>query len=545
MKSKADNNNFYRDVTFSIIDFETTGLSPLRDRAIEVGIVKIKNGKILDRFSSFINPGILLPEFITNLTGITNDDLSDAPAFEYIASKIKSFIMDSVLVAHNLQFDYSFLRSEFERADIEIPQLKTLCTVKLSKFSFPDLKSKSLKNLVKHLHIRHVNVHRALGDAEATAKVLIKILVLLSNNPEITSIDKLISLTQYSPSKIQNVSININQNAIPKNPGVYFFKNKFDKIIYIGKSKSLKDRIKNHFQESASTNSHKIAKRASSVEIKETNSELTALIAEAEYIKEFNPDYNSLLKRYPKSYFLKFRLHNKFPVPEEVASFSFDGDDYFGPFVRRKDVNTLIETINNSFELRECSDKILSKSISCYLQDIQRCIAPCENNNGDKYSKELEKVYDFLAGNNTFVTDRLLRKMKIFSDSKKYEQAADIRDSLNNIFKNINKLSVFSEPINKTNAVIKVSCANKSDLILIKWGKVYIQNFDNCKKEYFNTLIDDYYKGTIFIDNDLDEKNLERMRIILSWIIKNKSQIKIFYLKNYPDKNTLLSSVLT
>ena len=116
------------DSTFCVLDFETTGLSGIHNRVIEIGLVKIRNKKIIDTYSSFINPKVFLHDKIKELTGIQDDDLIDAPAFEDIALKIKTFIKGTVLVAHNLSFDFSFLTNEFKRAEIELPPLQTLCT---------------------------------------------------------------------------------------------------------------------------------------------------------------------------------------------------------------------------------------------------------------------------------------------------------------------------------------------------------------------------------------------------------------------------------
>ncbi len=144
----------FSEATFSVIDFETTGTSPKNSRAIEIGIVKIENLKIVDSYQSLINPGHLIPPFISSLTGIENEDVIDAPSFEDISQEIKDFIEDTILVGHNLPFDYAFLSGEFERAEIILPKLQQVCTLKLSRSLFPELKSKALGSMVKHFRIK-------------------------------------------------------------------------------------------------------------------------------------------------------------------------------------------------------------------------------------------------------------------------------------------------------------------------------------------------------------------------------------------------------
>jgi DNA polymerase III epsilon subunit family exonuclease len=171
----------FSDATYCVIDFETTGTSPKNSRAIEIGIVKIEKLKIVDSYQSLINPNQYIPPFITSLTGIDNNDILDAPSFDEISDDIKNFIDGSILVGHNLPFDYAFLKNEFERSEIILPTLQQVCTLKLSRSLFPKLKSKALGSMVKYFKIRHRDVHRALGDATATAKIFLKIIEKLAN----------------------------------------------------------------------------------------------------------------------------------------------------------------------------------------------------------------------------------------------------------------------------------------------------------------------------------------------------------------------------
>ena len=133
-----------KEAEFAVLDFETTGTSAKHNRVIEVGIVQVKNLKIMNSFQSFINPGDRIPPFITSLTGIKDEDVHDAPFFDEVTSEMLDFIGDSVIVAHNLPFDFSFLKNELSRAELLTPKNQTLCTLKLARKLYPELKSKSL-----------------------------------------------------------------------------------------------------------------------------------------------------------------------------------------------------------------------------------------------------------------------------------------------------------------------------------------------------------------------------------------------------------------
>ncbi len=527
----------FEEEEFSVFDFETTGVSARSDKVIEIGIVRLKKGKIVDTFSSFINPGRPIPFFITNLTGITNADVEGAPFFDELFPKIKEFIEGSVLVAHNLSFDLNFLKNECLNAELEVPQNDAICTLKIARKIYPGLASKSLGGLVKHLKIRHRDVHRGLGDATATAKILLRMFKDLRADHNIDSIRDLITF-QSSPSssapfKMIKKKLADDLVKVPQNPGIYIFKNAKGEVIYIGKAKCLKDRVKNHFMSNAIKKSKKIVQAASSVEFKITNSELTALIAETEMIKIHKPRFNTMLKNFPVSYFVKVAGSKPYPTIEPSTKFDFDGDDYYGPYPNRVTVNSTKEIVDKTFQLRECTDKEFAKKRKCYLSDIKRCLTPCIEDIKEEYNEELSRVHQFLSGQNQSAVDRLLNKMKELSAEKKYEEAAEIRDVVQSILSQLHRSSILSEPINRANTLIEIESTPKNDYLLLLEGKIFFSNFFMDKNNDFITAIEDYYGMTFHLDISLSDKDLERLKISLSWLANNRNRIKVHYLKEY------------
>lgn len=158
------------DITYNILDFETTGLSADYDRVIEVGVVKVKNCKVVDTFQEFINPGKRIASVITNLTGITNDMVKDADRSSRVMPRLKSFIGDELIVAHNASFDSRFYKAEMNRSRI-YPKNEFLCSLLLARRIFQNLDSHKLGVLCNYLGFTNKASHRALGDAEATYKV--------------------------------------------------------------------------------------------------------------------------------------------------------------------------------------------------------------------------------------------------------------------------------------------------------------------------------------------------------------------------------------
>ena len=178
---------------FCVFDVETTGLSPYKNKIIEIAIVKVSKLKIVDKYCTFINPGRQIPFFITNLTGISDDDVYDAPYFDEVADDIMNFISDHILIAHNLAFDQSFLKTELKNCSREKITNPGVCTVKLARRLYPNLRSKSLSSVSSHLRLKNKDAHRAYGDADVTAKVLIKMLKALKEKHELEIVEELIS----------------------------------------------------------------------------------------------------------------------------------------------------------------------------------------------------------------------------------------------------------------------------------------------------------------------------------------------------------------
>lgn len=542
-------NNYIKILTdsdFTVVDVETTGLSPSNNKIIEIALVKIQDGKIADNFHSFINPGREIPYYITQFTGITNEDVYDAPFFEEIADEILSFIGNSILTGHNLSFDKSFLRKELLITNREDIPNKDICTLKIARRLYPELPSKSLGALCKYLGIRNKNSHRALSDAQATAKILFKMIDELYKNFEITTLDKLIDF-QKSPDVKKKINIKKSlaedTSALPNAPGIYYFLNSKGNIIYIGKAKSLKERLNSYFSASTPRKSKKIVQQATHLKIEITNSELTALLLEAELIKQVNPKHNMQLKKYGNKYFLKITNAHPAPAIEVSNYFDFDGNDYFGLFISRKKVDSIIEMIDKTFALRECSDREFVKGKRCFLAEIDRCIAPCESSNGTEYQLELEKVYEFLYGKNQFALNRLLGKMKYYSESLQFEKAAEIKSMIDLILAQTHKSSLLAEPVNSAKVLFEVSEKFGTDYLLLIEGKVFVKGYAIEKKDMFEQALDDFFSGSIQIDSSPTNEDLEKMKIILNWIIRNRNKVKIYYLKNYETKQLLYSAL--
>jgi DNA polymerase-3 subunit epsilon len=272
---------------YAIVDIETTGGSPRMEKITEIAIYQYDGEKIIGEFVSLINPERNIPYYITNLTGITNEMVENAPKFYEIARKIVEMTEGRTFVAHNARFDYSFLREEFKSLGFNFKR-SILDTVALSRKLIPGHKSYSLGNICKDLQIMINGRHRASGDAYATVKLFE---ILLSRDKEINPCGRL--LTRSTKMSKLNPGLDLNKiENIPEEPGVYYFYNESHDLIYIGKSRNLNQRISTHLSNNTTNRAMEMRDNICDIDWETTGSELIALLKESYEIKKNKPVYN-------------------------------------------------------------------------------------------------------------------------------------------------------------------------------------------------------------------------------------------------------------
>ena len=344
---------------YSILDVETTGGKFNEEGITEIAIYRFDGEKIVDQFVSLINPEIPIQPFVQQLTGINDKMLINAPKFYQIAKRILEITENSILVAHNSSFDYRMLKIEFERLGYKF-YISQLCTVKLSKKIIPGLKSYKLGNLVKNLGIPISNRHRASGDALATVE-LFKLLLLKDNEKVI--VNSLITETKPSSKNKWQKLI----NKLPNDVGIYYFHDQNGKIIYIGKSNNIKNRVNQHLT-GKSKKSLNIQLEAFDITFERTGSELIALLKENTEIKKHKPKFNKLLKKIIKKFCL------------EICE-NLDGDKYlrichYDDTVNYLEFYSSLKTANNRLEFfkkkYELSDSIKKNNtnINLLIKDL-------------------------------------------------------------------------------------------------------------------------------------------------------------------------------
>lgn len=281
---------------YAIVDIETTGTHAGYHAITEVGVVLHDGEKITGTWHSLVNPECEIPSFITQLTGIDDAMVADAPAFSDIAGELHGILHDRIFVAHNASFDYAFIKSGLEENGYEF-RTKKLCTVRLSRKIFPGFRRYNLETVCRELGVSNASQHRAMGDAQATAEVFS---LLLQRDPAgVALFLKRNAREQHLPPNIAKSDI----ENLPGVCGVYYFLNEKGEVIYVGKAKHIKNRVLGHFT-FADHHGRENALRNSiyGISYTPTGNELIALLLESEEIKRKFPRYNNAQKLWDRNF---------------------------------------------------------------------------------------------------------------------------------------------------------------------------------------------------------------------------------------------------
>lgn len=278
---------------FAVIDIETTGGNPSAEKIIEIAILIFDGNKIIQEYSTLVNPEKTISPFISTFTGITNHMVKDAPKFEEIAQTVLEITHGHIFVAHNVKFDYNFIKHEFKQIDIEYSR-RTLDTVLLSRKTFPQFRSHSLGNICRDLGISIDNRHRALGDAKATVELLKKIIAQYNDNflEEVVQDDikKLNLPPNLSPKAIENLS---------EEAGVIFFLNQQNDIIAVHAAKNIKEYLFKMYKEKSFDRYKKLLHQEThDISFEITGNDLLANLLTENYIQKHIPRYNKVQKHY-------------------------------------------------------------------------------------------------------------------------------------------------------------------------------------------------------------------------------------------------------
>lgn len=355
---------------YVIIDIETTGGTPKSSKITEIAIYKHDGTDIIDHYETLIDPEMLIPEFIVNLTGISDKMVRNAPKFFEVAKKILEFTEGCVFVAHNVNYDYGIVRQEFRKLGFDFRR-QYLCTVIASRKILPGFESYSLGKLSRSLGVELIGRHRAGGDAFATAKIF----TLLMQKD---AIDLKNHIQDDLNPQILHPNLDVAElDEIPDKTGIYKFYNEFNRLIFVGKSKFIRRRIEQHLKNSKSVKGAKLIKEITRIEYEITGSEFISILVEMNLVNKYTPSFNPPLKK------LKFS-HGIYTYFDErgyqrlfigVTS-KFINQPLVG-FSSKKEAITFLEEKIVEFELCQKLCDLFPTNSSCFHYSINECKGAC------------------------------------------------------------------------------------------------------------------------------------------------------------------------
>jgi DNA polymerase-3 subunit epsilon len=355
------------------VDIETTGGSARNSRILEVAAIRVEPDGTTTEFSTLIDPKTRIPPNITQITGITSSDIVDAPKFNDIADELNDVMSGAVFIAHNVRFDYSFLKQEFSNIGMTFAP-KLLCTVRLSRALYSIERGHSLAKLIERHEIPVLDRHRALADAGAI-KYFAE-LAFSEHGKELFSqmVDRQLK-TQYLPANLDVEEL----ESIGNVPGVYIFKSDTGQPMYVGKSVSLKNRILSHFRDT-SAREVKISQTVHHVETIPTGSELAALVLESKLVKELQPLFNRQLRRVRRyALLMKDEIdgYSTLSVRSSQIDAKTDLNKVYGVYETRTKAKQRIIEFTRTFGLCPKLMGTESGKGACFSYSLGRCRGAC------------------------------------------------------------------------------------------------------------------------------------------------------------------------
>lgn len=407
------------EVTFCVLDLETTGGSPAEAAITEVGACKVVRGEVVGTFQTLVNPGRPVPAFIRLLTGISDDSLVEAPALESVIPSLLEFLRDSVIVAHNARFDTGFINAALARLDYPPLDNRTVDTAILArKILAGEVPNHKLSTLAGYLRCAHQPTHRAYADVLATIDVLHHLIERVAGFG-VTTLEDLLAM---SASRIDGTFSKLRlADDLPHAGGVYRFLGVGGETLYVGKATDLRARVRSYFYGDPRRKIRDLLRQVDRIEVEVFDTMLEAEVAEARTIMRERPPHNRAGKRTP-AWYLKVHTAARTPKITSARVPKEDGNLYLGPFHSVKIVRCLIDALQDSFSIHRCSEP--AKCGGCAFSQLGRC----SGMDAPAHAAEVRRLAHALMRDPERIFEPLERKMRRLAALERFEEATDARE---------------------------------------------------------------------------------------------------------------------
>jgi DNA polymerase III subunit epsilon len=419
------------DVEFVVLDLETTGGSPANDRITEVGAVKIRGGEVIGTFQTLVNPGVPIPPLISALTGITDPMVADQEPIEVVLPCLLEFLGGAVLVAHNASFDRRFVQANLERHGYQRLTNRVVCTARLARKLLPrdEVPNVRLATLAAYLGATVAPCHRALTDARATVDVFHSLLEQAGSYGVLALEDLIEFPSARAGASFKKVHL---ADRLPRCPGVYLFRDAAGRVLYVGKAKDLRARVRSYFSGDGRVKIADLLRELAAIDHQPCATELEASVREVRLIQHHRPRYNRR-SRNPERYCYLKLTRERFPRLSLVRKVAPDGARYLGPFGSAGQAELVKAAIEDALPLRRCTMRLGPRGggSACVLLELGRCLGPCTGAVAqERYAALVATLEAALDGDPEPVLGPLRRRMAGYAAEQRYEQAAGARDRL-------------------------------------------------------------------------------------------------------------------
>jgi DNA polymerase III subunit epsilon len=428
-----------RDVTFVVVDLETTGGAPADAGITEIGAVKVRGGEVIGSFQTLVNPGSPIPPFVAALTGITDALVATAPSLPGVLPAFLEFARDTVLVAHNAPYDVGFLKAACEKFGEPWLDPAVVDTARLARVALhrDEVRNCKLATLAAHFRATVTPTHRAYDDARATADVL-HALIERAGDLGVSTLEDL----QAFASRVSTAQRTKRHLArdLPTAPGVYVFEDAQGAALYVGTSRNIRTRVRSYF-----TASEQRRRMAEMVAIAERvvpivcATDLEAQVRELRLIAAQQPRYNVRSRR-PEGHWLKLTDEPapRLAVVRAVSDDRAAGARYLGPFASRAAAEAAAQALLLAHPVRTCTTRLAQRprqaEPGCALAELGRCLAPCTST-GDRaaYALRVAELRRTMSGDLRTVVAAVGERMHRLADEQRFEEAALWRERLGHV----------------------------------------------------------------------------------------------------------------
>ena len=414
------------DVTFCVLDLETTGASPKTCEITEIGAVRYRGGELLGTFQTLVDPDAPIPPSITFLTGITHAMVVDAPKVDEVLPSFLEFIGNALIVGHNVRFDMSFLNAAARRLGMGPLPNKTSDTARLARrLVRSETRNLKLKTLAAHFRSPTIPSHRALDDARATAHVF-HALLERAGTLGVTNLDDLLQLpTAKGDPHYGTLPLT---DSLPRRPGVYMFKDREGSVLYVGKATNLRTRVRQYFYGDTRRYVGDMLRLLESIEHWECSTTLEAEITELRLIHAHRPRYNRRSRPPKTSHYVKV-TKEAFPRLSIVRTLRDDGLAHLGPFRSKRAADLIVSAVWDALPIRRCVGRPGTRSGPCASGQIGVAHCPCDGSlREEEYAATVGRMLLGINNDPTLLLGPLEERMMKLSQSRRYEEAGWVRD---------------------------------------------------------------------------------------------------------------------